>query len=396
METWIVSELFYPEDVSTGYIITKIAEELAEETEVNVICGPSTNKSDVFKASYEISSSIKIHRVNIPKLDMNKILSRVTRMILLTLKMGCKLAAKVKKGDKVIIVTNPPSLLVFISLLRIVKKFNYIILVHDLFPENLVPAGIVKKTSFFYKALLKVFTFSYNKASKVIAPGRDMQALIADKLSKEVRTTTIANWADVEDIYPIRDINISKYYDNHFEGKIILQFAGNIGRVQGLEDFFHLMHQVVNPAIIVVIIGEGALKNNLLKLKQSLGLENIFFYSAKPRSEQLYFLNACHLGLITLSQGMYGLGAPSKTFNILAAGKPILFIGDKDAEVSKYIEEGNTGWAFTWDEKEKIISFLSDLSWNDLAMLEIIGKNARQLVETKYTKEKILKQYIEE
>ena len=34
---WIVSELFYPEEVSTGYVMTKIAEKLNETEEVGVI-----------------------------------------------------------------------------------------------------------------------------------------------------------------------------------------------------------------------------------------------------------------------------------------------------------------------------------------------------------------------
>lgn len=396
MKTWIVSELFYPEEVSTGYILTKIAEKLNEEVEVNVICGPSVNKSEVFKASYEISSSIRIYRVNIPKLDMNKIVSRVARMLILTCKMGFKVIRKVKKNDRVIIVTNPPSLLVFISILRIFRKFEYIILVHDVFPENLIPAGILTKGSFFYKLLLKIFTFSYNKASKVIAPGNDMRELIASKISNNIETGTIANWADVEDIYPLEDFDMNSYYELDLRGKVVLQFAGNIGRVQGLEDFFELMTIVVNTDIVIIIIGEGALKNTLVRLKQAKGLDNIFFYKAKARSEQLYFLNACHLGLITLSDGMYGLGAPSKTFNILAAGKPILFIGDKGAEVSNYISEGDLGWAFTWNEKDKIIAFLNSLSFHSLDTLQRKGKNARKLVETKYTRENILMQYKKE
>ena len=41
MKYWIVSELFYPEEVSTGYVMTKIAEKLNENASVGVICGPS-------------------------------------------------------------------------------------------------------------------------------------------------------------------------------------------------------------------------------------------------------------------------------------------------------------------------------------------------------------------
>ena len=43
MTLWIISELYFPEQTSTGYILTKIAEGLAEEYNVQVITGPATN-----------------------------------------------------------------------------------------------------------------------------------------------------------------------------------------------------------------------------------------------------------------------------------------------------------------------------------------------------------------
>ena len=35
---WIVSELFYPEETSTSYLLTKIANAMSNKYDVNVIC----------------------------------------------------------------------------------------------------------------------------------------------------------------------------------------------------------------------------------------------------------------------------------------------------------------------------------------------------------------------
>ncbi len=60
MKFWLVSELFYPEEAATGYVMTKIAEKIAEYKEVNVICGPSDYAATVFRATVPIKDNIRI------------------------------------------------------------------------------------------------------------------------------------------------------------------------------------------------------------------------------------------------------------------------------------------------------------------------------------------------
>jgi len=35
---WVLSELYHPEETSTGYVVTKIAEGLAADFDVRVLC----------------------------------------------------------------------------------------------------------------------------------------------------------------------------------------------------------------------------------------------------------------------------------------------------------------------------------------------------------------------
>lgn len=393
MKTWIISELFYPEEISTGYVMTKIAEKLSEENEINVICGPSNYESDVFTSTRSISNKINIHRVSVPSLDKNKLLLRVIKMLLFTTKVGWKVIRNIRREDKVILVTNPPSLLLFVSFLKKLLRFEYIIIVHDVFPENMVPAGIIKSNSFFYGILLRVFNSAYNVADKLIAVGEDMKSLVLNKVQKDMVIEVIQNWADSEEIYPLIDFDKNAYYNLNFSNKIIIQFAGNIGRVQGLDTFLEILDKVNNPNVVLIIIGEGAMKDTLMKISKTEKLENIYFLKAKPRNDQINFLNACDIGLITLSKGMYGLGVPSKVYNVLAAGKPVLFVGDKDAEISLYIKNNNSGWAFTWEDKGEIVDFLNSLNLSIIDIIKNKGKNARGLVEQSFTQEIILEKY---
>ncbi len=69
---WIVSELYYPEETSTGYYLTKIAEGLAASFAVNVLCGqPNYSKRGNFAPKKEIHKSVKIFRAWGTTLDKN-------------------------------------------------------------------------------------------------------------------------------------------------------------------------------------------------------------------------------------------------------------------------------------------------------------------------------------
>ena len=56
-------------------------------------------------------------------------------------------------------------------------------------------------------------------------------------------------------------------------------------------------------------------------------------------------LNACDIAIVTLANGMLGLGVPSKAYYSMAADKPLFCIMDKKSEIYTMVEEYNIGWA---------------------------------------------------
>lgn len=393
MRYWIVSELFYPEEVSTGYVMTRIAEKINETESVGVICGPSGYQAGVFKAKYELSDKILIKRVNSPRLNKNNLLLRILGFFLLTTGIAFKIIMNVKRGDKLVLVTNPPTLLPVTALLKMLKGFSFIIIVHDVFPENAVAGGMISKKSILYKFFLAVFNRSYRVADRLIVVGNDMEELFREKVGNRKPISVITNWADHSEIFPTASSRFADNYRSEAKNKILIQFAGNIGRVQGLDLLFRLLGKIENDSWHLVLVGDGAQKNLLEKIVAESDLKNIQFLTSRPRAEQNEFLNACDIGLVTLSPGMFGLGVPSKVYNIFSAGKPVLYIGDTNAEISRYINENNVGWAFSWDNISAITAFFAAIGEHMRPEIIDKGKKARMLVEKKFTKDIILESF---
>ena len=112
-----------------------------------------------------------------------------------------------------------------------------------------------------------------------------------------------------------------------------------------------------------------------------LGKGNVFFHGPYFRSRQTDVLGACHAAVVTLSEGMYGLGVPSKAYNIMAAGRPILYFGPPEGEIGLMVKENRIGY-LGWPEK-----------W-DLAEMEEMGKRARALAESVYSKSTVLEKFL--
>ncbi len=383
---WILSELFYPDETSTSFILTKIANKLAEQFEIGVITMGKHQKID--SSYFTLNSEIDVLRFQ--KLSDNKknLFVRLISFFYSSFIITYNFARRVKKNDKVLIVTNPAPLILLVSLLKKIKKFQLHVLVHDVFPENTVPAGIIKdKTEAKYKIIKKIFNWAYLNVDKIIVLGRDMEEIFLKKSSKlKNKIRIIENWGDIETIFPENK--------NENINEIVIQYAGNVGRVQGLQELLTILKDADNPLIRFDIYGEGVLKPKLQKWVAENKMQNVYFYPAYERNKQNEILNSCHLAIVSLAEGMFGLGVPSKTYNILASGKPILYFGEKNTEVDLLINENKIGYSFQQNEKNKIEQFFKNLDLQIVDELKKKGENARILAEKRYSEEHILGKFV--
>jgi len=97
--------------------------------------------------------------------------------------------------------------------------------------------------------------------------------------------------------------------------------------------------------------------------------------------------------LITLAQGLAGLSVPSKTYGIMAAGRPILFVGDESSEIAHIITESGCGDSVQSGQSEKLAGMISEWS-EDTAKLSEFGGRARKLFAARFDRSHAVSAYI--
>ena len=391
---WIITELYYPTLNSTGYYMTEIAEYLAKNNQdVNVLCSNLTyNTNLVTTIKNEVRNKVRINRILLKQIDKNNFIFRILRLTNASIKLFIKSLLLISRKDRVLIVTNPAFLILLMPILKLIKGIKYDLLVHDIFPENLVAIKKMKSSSLIYKLIKFLFDFSYSKAENCIVIGRDMEKIVKEKIGDKSNITLIPNWAEVDKIFPVNKNDTNMINLLNLQGKFIFQFAGNLGHAQGLKNILDAISLIKNEDLHFLFIGSGAMESEIkLAAKNSL-LKNISLIGFQDRSNQNDFLNACDVALITLSDGMLGLGVPSKAYNIMAAGKPILIIADNASEISMCVKEYNLGWIVE-PNNPKLLSDTFEMIYKDFSSGKVNIENSRIVAEKYFAKDIILSQY---
>lgn len=392
---WVVSEIYYPVKTSTGYYMTEIAEYLArKEFDVHVICTNSIyNKGETQSVEKEeLRHGVHIHRVTAVGIDKNSFLKRILRLFMHSFCLFFKVLFSVHKGDEILVVTNPAFLLLMMPFIAWWKRVTYTVLVHDIFPENLVAIKKISSSSLIYKCLKPLFDKAYSNSKRCISIGRDMSEVLRSKVHLKCDIQLIPIWSENKDICVKNKCETVLCQELLLEDKFVFQFAGNFGHAQGIDNLLAAISMINNENIHFLFIGGGAKFDTINSYINDKHQKNISLIGFQDRSKQNDFLNSCDIGIVTLNDGMYGLGVPSKSYNIMAAGKPILYIGDEKSEIGLCIKEHSLGWVVSPNDSIALKNMIEYIYANR-EKLNSIQHNAVVAANTIFAKEIVLEKY---
>jgi len=230
------TQLYYPDNATTAIILTDLAEDLASYgLNVKVICALPTYLLKKKSPKREVRNKVNIRRVWTFLFDKNKILGRLLNSISC---FFCMLTTLFSIEKKAILVfnTNPALLPLFGFIGKKLRNQQYVILVHDLWPELPTHTGMIRKGGLLYKIIDFINIQSFKNANGIIAISDKMKERILYKVpEKEHSIYVIPNWADANRVFPIEKENIRLFDELGVRNKKIIMYSGNLGLYQPLE-----------------------------------------------------------------------------------------------------------------------------------------------------------------
>jgi colanic acid biosynthesis glycosyl transferase WcaI len=393
---WVLTELYFPEKTSTAYFLTETAQGLATNHSITVVTGNSMYETQgVSLPKRETIQGVEVQRCHGTGFNKNRLIGKLCNGITRSLAIFFKTLWQCERSDVIFVVTNPPLLPLMALLLSWFKGCQFVLLVHDVYPEVLAASGLTKPHTMLYRSVRWINTIIYRNASYVVTLGRDMSRLVEAKLPKKQHSIVhcIPNWAETDSIYPLSRLS-SLLQQLNLTDKFVVLYAGNMGRTHDLQiliDSAVILSAEQSP-VHFLCVGAGAKKQWLQNQVKANGLDNVTVLSYLPHSEKNNVLNACDLGLISFMAGMAGVSVPSRMYNQMAAGKPLVAIAEDWSEIGLVIQEEQIGWVVPPGSCDCLVKVLRDAAANP-RQCQIMGDKAAHVVQSKYALHHAVRSY---
>jgi len=195
----------------------------------------------------------------------------------------------------------------------------------------------------------------------------------------------IPNWANGSEIIPIGHNDNPLRAEWGLTDKFVVMYSGNFGRVHALEEIVEAVTKLAHePEIQFVFVGEGAGLAGLKDALAAASVGNAVFEPFQPRERLRFSLGAADLHLVSLKNGMEELVMPSKLYGIMAAGRPVAFVGQPGSAIGAFIQKENIGFSISSGEGAALAGFIRELASAPGKAVHC-GENARVLFETEYS-----------
>ncbi len=293
-----------------------------------------------------------------------------------------------RRVDAVIAMSPPLTLGVAGRLVAWIRRAPLIFNIQDVFPDAAVETGAITNRWVIgaARALEKI---SYLLSSRVTVLSQDLADNVVSKIgaSKATRVVVIPNFVDTERIVPL-DAATDYRRELGLTDRPVVMYAGNIGYSQSLEMLVAAAR--ARPDVDFVINGTGSARSDLER--SARGLTNLIFGDFQPPERLSEVLATGDIHVVPLRRGLGRVSVPSKTYSIMAAGRPIVAAVDAGTEVTRLVDGARSGLVVPPDETESFIAAIDRLV-SDRDVRRDMGQRARAFVESQASPRAVAERY---
>lgn len=348
---------------AANYLTIGISNELTNEyDQVVLITGSIHDQGEKLNPKVKVSKINKYSDGNIRQRILNWSTASVWVFFLILIKY---------RKFEILYITNPPS--AYLASLLLPNKFS--ILMWDVYPDLLKIYNISNENILyrFWSLLNRVL---FKRVFKIYSIGEKSAQLINHYV--ETKKVLVCNlWSNFNNMsFPLFEEN-EFIKNNNLGNKFVIQYSGNIGTTHNLDALINLAQYLRKERdILIQIIGRGNRKTYYEKIVSEKKLTNIQFLPFQSDNMFPSSISAAHVGVVVLDNRVSKGSVPSKTYNLMSAGKPIMYIASSNSELSIYAKKYKNGKCFNSTSIDEISKFVIKLK-NDKQYYQLLSTNSQ-------------------
>ena len=256
--------------------------------------------------------------------------------------------------DVVVTMTTPPLLSLVGTVLKKLCGVRHYIWEMDLYPDIAVALGMLSSGSVLARAWERVANYSRRNADGVILLGPCMQERVLRAGVPATRVHIAENWADGALVRP-RPFPPPR--------PLVVLYSGNLGLPHDIHTIAAAIDDLKeDEGIRFVFAGGGARRRELEDLCRSRAISTVSWQPYETWERLGAHLAACHVGLVMQTPASLGTLVPGKIYALMAAGRPLLFIGPRQATAARIIERFGCGWQVNAGDSAGLVDLLRTLA----------------------------------
>lgn len=280
-----------------------------------------------------------------------------------------------------VVLGSSPSLLGAYAARRLARRLRlpFVLEVRDLWPDMLVTMSKLSERHPFirFHAFLERRLYRSSDAIITVLPGAGPR--IREKGGEPSRIYSVPNGADLSRIPSA---------PRQPKGRsVTFMYAGAHGPAQALDTVLDaaaiVQEEYWGGRVRFELIGEGSVKQELEERANRLGLENVWFRPAVPRSEIYSYLREADAFILTLKDSpvfQWGV-SPNKLFDYLAMSRPTIFAVNTPFNP---VKEADAGLTIPAEEPRALAQAVRQICEMDAGERRAMGARGRKHVEEVY------------
>jgi colanic acid biosynthesis glycosyl transferase WcaI len=224
----------------------------------------------------------------------------------------------------------------------------YIFCIQDLYPETAIELGYIKNPLLVRAARLFA-DFVHGRAARLAVISEGFREALASRGIPRERIGLLPNWVDTERFRPGLQARERLRRELRLDGAFVVLFAGTMGLAQGVEMVAPQAAEILQgePAIAFAFLGGGLKREEIEAACARRGVaDRVRFVPPQAHERMPDYLSIADAFLVHLHDiPLYRVTIPSKTYEYLAMGRPILM--GVQGEAAALIERAGAGIPFT-------------------------------------------------
>ena len=270
---------------------------------------------------------------------------------------GLRTGGRFRRVDAVIAMSPPLTLGLTGRLVATARRAPLIFNIQDVFPDAAIETGAISD-----RRVIAVARWleraSYRASDAVTVLSSDLAENVRSKLPARAgeRVHVIPNFVDTDAIRPMERLTGYRSELGLGNGPVVL-YGGNVGFSQSLDLLLGAAR--VLPDVTFLVNGDGAARASLER--DAHDLANVVFHGYVDPELLPELLATGDIHVVPLRSGLGRVSVPSKTYSIMASGRPVLAAIDPDTAVPRILTESGGGVAVAPDDLDGFVGALVEL-----------------------------------